>query len=179
MKRIFLYCLFLLAFKAYTQNLKLGVRLQKTHTLYHENGLSLQYNFPKIKPERFFVGFDFVSSRLGSAFKANAIKQASYIFSGSWFLFPKKQYHITTRLNMGYFYSNLESDIFDDLPNKAFLLSPEIGFTYNFKKEPISLNVGSGFYIIRAKSGYSPGTLQPLYYHFDVYYTLFKGTKNE
>jgi hypothetical protein len=37
--------------------------------------------------------------------------------------------------------------------------SPEIGF-HTILKLPISLNVGTGYYIIAEKDGYSPGTLQ-------------------
>ena len=142
--------------------------------MYWENGISSQYTFPKLKPNQFYVGFDYVTSRLGSAYNSNAIKQDTYLLSGSWLFNKSKPYHFVTRLNMGYFYSDLEENIFKDIPNTSFLFSPEVGFTYDFKKAPISLNIGTGFYIITAKEGYSPGTLQPLYFHLDVYYTLFK-----
>ena len=79
---------------------------------------------------------------------------------------------------MGYFYSDLEEDIFKEIPNTSFLFSPEVGFKYNLKKIPIALNLGVGYYIISAKEGYSPGTLQPLYFHFDMYYSIFKSKKS-
>ena len=156
------------------QTLKVGVRIQKTQEMYWENGISSQYSFAKFKPKQFFVGFDYVTSRLCTAYNSNAIKQDNYLFSASWLFNKNKAYHFITRLNLGYFYSDLEEDIFKDIPNTSFLFSPELGFTYDFKKTPISLNLGTGFYIITAKEGYSPGTLQPLYFHFDIYYTLFK-----
>ena len=161
------------------QALKVGPRIQKTQNMYWENGISAQYSFENFKLNQFFVGFDFVSSRLGSAFSSNAIKQDSYLLSGSWHFNKNKTYHFVTRLNAGYFYSDLEEDLFKEIPNTAFLLSPEIGFSYDFKKLPISLNVGTGYYIIAEKDGYSPGTLQPLYFHFDIYYTFFKPKNNE
>jgi hypothetical protein len=92
----------------------------------------------------FFVGFDFVSSRLGSAFSSNAIKQDSYLLSGSWHFNKNKSYHFVTRLNAGYFYSDLEEDMFKEIPNTAFLFH---GGWFDFRK-PISLNVGTGYYII-------------------------------
>lgn len=156
------------------QTLKVGLRFQKTEAMYWENGISTQYSFAKFKPEQFVLGFDYVTSRLGSAYNSNAIKQDSYIFSGSWLFNKSKPYHFVTRLNMGYFYSDLEEKIFSEIPNTSFLFSPEIGFAYNFKKAPISVNLGTGYYIITAKEGYSPGTLQPLYFHLDIYYTLSK-----
>lgn len=174
MKKTLTVSLILCSIITQAQTLKVGVRIQKTQEMYWENGISTQYSFAKFKPNQFYIGFDCVTSRLGSAFNSNAIKQDNYIFSGSWLFNKSKQYHIVTRLNMGYFYSDLESDIFKDVPNTSFLLAPELGFTYDFKKVPISLNLGTGFYIITAKEGYSPGTLQPLYFHFDIYYTLFK-----
>jgi hypothetical protein len=39
--------------------------------------------------------------------------------------------------------------------------------------------VGTGYYIIAEKDGYSPGTLQPLYFHFDIYYIFKKKTMNK
>ncbi|WP_310558307.1 hypothetical protein [Flavobacterium sp.] len=174
MKKLLIVSLILCSIIAQSQTIKVGVRLQKTQEMYWENGISTQYSFAKFKPNQFFIGFDYVTSRLGSACSSNAIKQDNYIFSGSWLFNKNKPYHFVTRLNLGYFYSDLESDIFKDVPNTSFLFSPELGFTYDFKKVPISLNLGTGFYVITAKEGYSPGTLQPLYFHFDIYYKLFK-----
>lgn len=174
MKKILILSFILCSIFTQAQTLKVGVRLQKTQELYWENGISSQYTFSKFKPNQFYVGFDYVTSRLGSAYNSNAIKQDTYLLSGSWLFNKSKPYHFVTRLNMGYFYSNLEENIFKDIPNTSFLFSPEVGLTYDFKNAPISLNFGTGFYIITAKEGYSPGTLQPLYFHLDVYYTLFK-----
>jgi hypothetical protein len=145
--------------------------------MYWENGISAQYSFAKFKPDQFFIGFDYVTSRLGSAYNTNAIKQDNYLFSASWQFNKNRPFRFVTRLNAGYFYSDLEEDIFDEIPNTAFLFSPEIGFTFNIPKVPVCLNLGTGYYIITEKEGYSPGTLQPLYFHFDVYYTLFNKTK--
>lgn len=174
MKKTFIVSLVLFTFATQAQTFNLGVRIQKTQEMYWENGISAQYSFSKFKPDQFFIGFDYVTSRLGSAYKSNAIKQDNYIFSGSWLFNKNKTFHFVTRLNAGYFYSDLEEDIFNEIPNTAFLFSPEIGFTYNPPKLPISLNLGTGYYIITEKEGYSPGTLQPLYFHLDIYYTLLK-----
>ena len=174
MKKTIVVSLLLCNFIAQAQSLNVGVRIQKTNEMYWENGISAQYSFAKFKPDQFFIGFDYVTSRLGTAYNSNAIKQDNFIFSGSWLFNKSKSYHFVTRLNLGYFYSDLEEDIFDEIPNTAFLFSPEIGFTYNLPKLPISLNLGAGYYIITEKEGYSPGTLQPLYFHLDIYYTLFK-----
>lgn len=170
---IFIFCCAI----TQAQTFKVGPRIQKTQNMYWENGISAQYTFENFKPNQFFVGFDFVSSRLGSAFSSNAIKQDSYLLSGSWHFNKNKPYHFVTRLNAGYFYSDLEDEMFNEIPNTAFLFSPEVGFSYDFRKLPISLNLGTGYYIITEKEGYSPGTLQPLYFHLDIYYTFTKSKK--
>jgi hypothetical protein len=88
--------------------------------MYWENGFRPNIHL-KISNQINFVGFDFVSSRLGSAFSSNAIKQDSYLLSGSWHFNKNKSYHFITRLNAGYFYSDLEEDMFKEIPNTAFL----------------------------------------------------------
>jgi hypothetical protein len=104
--------------------------------MYWENGISAQYSFENFKPNQFFIGFDFVSSRLGSAFSSNAIKQDSYLLSGSWHFNKNKSYHFVTRLNAGYFYSDLEEDMFKEIPNTAFLFRRRL--VYDFRKLPIT-----------------------------------------
>ena len=179
MKKTILLLFSLSAIWVQAQTFNAGVRIQKTQNMYWENGISAQYSFKDFAPERFYIGFDYVTSRLGTAMGSNAIKQDNYLVSGTWYFKDPKPFRFHVRLNMGYFYSNYEDEIFDDIPNTAFLLSPEIGINYTFKNLPISLNLGSGYYINFAKKGYSPGTLQPLYYHLDVYYTIFKNQTNE
>ncbi|MDH4057608.1 MAG: hypothetical protein OEU76_02535 [Cyclobacteriaceae bacterium] len=175
--KVLLLCIILFSNIAVAQGLKVGLRFQKTSGMYWENGISTQYSFANFKPNRLFIGFDFVTSRVGTAFNSNAINQSSSLLSASWLFNKSKAYHFVARLNMGYFYSDLEEEFFKEIPHSAFLLSPELGFLYDFKDIPVSLNIGSGFYIITAEDGYSPGTLQPLYYHLDLYYRIFNNPR--
>ena len=46
-----------------SQILKAGLLFQKTENMYWENGISFQYTFAKFKPNQFFIGFDYTSSR--------------------------------------------------------------------------------------------------------------------
>lgn len=184
MKKIFLlFSVLTCTIYAQTQSLEVGLRFQKTQNMYWENGVSAQYSFSNFKPQQFYVGVDYVTSVLGTAAGSNALKQHNFIFSGSWLFRAEKAFRYGFRLNAGYFYANYEEDFFDDLPNKAFLFSPEVNLNYTFSELPIKIQLGSGYYIDFAKEGYSPGTFQPLYYHLDVYYTLFnhskKSTTNE
>ena len=177
MKKLLLFTFVLYGFLLQSQTLNAGLRIQKTNEMYWENGISVQYSFKDFKPQRFYLGFDFVTSRLGTAYNSNAIKQNSYIASASWHgkewgVLPGMRF--VTRLNIGYLVADMEEEFFNEIPNTAFLFSPEIGFAYNFKKLPIGLYLGSGYYINFAPEGESPGTFQPLYYHLDIYYRIFK-----
>jgi hypothetical protein len=174
MKKTILFAALLSCVLASAQQLNVGLRFQKTHSMYWENGISAQYSFANFKPDRFYVGFDFVTSSLGTAMGSNALKQSSYIFSGSWYFNHGKQFRLIGRLNVGYLFANLEDEIFDELPSTAFLLAPEFGMSYQFKDLPIRINAGLGYYLGVQEAYNTPGTFQPLYYHFTLYYNLLK-----
>ncbi len=157
----------------YGQNLNVGIRVQKTNGMYWENGISAQYSFANFKPGQFHVGFDFITSRLGTAFNSNAIKQESYIASVLWYFRKEKSFRYYAKLNTGFFHANLEEDIFKELPHNAFLLSPEIGLSYDFKNLPLVINLGSGYNVNMVPEGKSPGTLQPLFYNLTIYYKFY------
>ena len=158
-----------------SQNLDLGVRIQKTHGMYWENGLTAQYTIEKFKPDNFYVGFSYISSRLGTAMGTYALKQDNYIANAGWNFGKKvKPFRVHARLNFGYFQAEQVSEIFKDVPRTAFLFSPEIGFKYTFSQLPITLNLGAGYYLLMDEEGTLPGTLQPLYYHLDITYQIFK-----
>ena len=161
------------------QQLNVGVVIQKTHSLYWENGISTQYSFSSFRPQQFYIGFDLLSSRIGSAFNSNALKQESYIFSAAWYFRKDKPLRIVTELNVGFFHADLEEEIFDELPNTAFLLSPEVGLSYAFQQTPININFGTGYNVGLKGGGESPGTLQPFYYNLTLYYRLNKKSKDE
>jgi len=156
------------------QDFNVGIKFQKTHTLYWENGLSGQYSFANFKPGQFYLGVDYVTSRLGTAFNSNALKQDNLTVSVAWYLRKEKPLHITTKLNVGFFNAQLEEEIFKDLPHSALLLSPEVGLSYDFKALPIVLNLGAGYNVNLQEEGESPGTLLPLFYSFTAYYELSK-----
>lgn len=162
------FCLF-----SYSQSLDIGVRIQKTHKMYWENGFSIKYSFATFKPHNFELGVDYLTSRLGSAYNSNAIKQDNYLANATWkFGDSTKVFKIYTRVNLGLLVADFEEPFFDELPNKAFLLSPEVGCVYSFTKLPMKLGVGLGYYIDVQKEGKTPGTFQPLYYHFNVSYPI-------
>ena len=178
MKKHLLLIILSLAFISLNgQNLNLGVKFQKTHSLYWENGISAQYSFKTFKPDQFYIGFDYVTSRLGSAFSSNAIKQDNIVASIAWHFRKNKPFRIITELNFGITKADLEEEIFSDLPSSAKILAPEVGVAYNFKNYPVVANLGFGFNINVGNGGESPGTQQPLFYHLALYYQFPQNQK--
>jgi hypothetical protein len=70
------------------------------------------------------------------------LKQDSYLLSGSWHFNKNKPYHFVTRLNAGYFYSDLEEDMFKEIPH--FFFFHRNRFFHTILKIAHSLNVGTG-----------------------------------
>ena len=154
------------------QNLHVGIKFQKTQLMYWENGVSARYTFANFKPGQFYVGLDYVTSRLGTALGSNALKQDNYTVSAAWYFRKEKDFRIVSKLNTGYFHADVEEEIFRELPHTAFLLSPEAGLYYAFRNLPVAINLGAGYNINLVDEGRSPGTLQPLFYNLGIYYKL-------
>lgn len=158
--------------------LKGGVRIQKTQKLYWENGFTLDYTSSKILNNRGHLGLSYVTSRFGSAMGTNAIKQDNFLLSFGYYFRPQKTLQPFTRLNTGYFHADYESDIFDELPNNAFILSADAGLSYEFEA-PFTVNLSIGYNLNTGNGSSGPGTLYPVFYQMSLYYTIFKNNENE
>lgn len=159
--------------KAWLIELKGGIKLQKVQKLYWENGFAVDLSSQKIWDRRLHLEASYVTSRLGSAMGSNAIKQDNYVLSGSYHFRHKKQLQPTLRLNTGYFYADYEAEIFDVLPNTAFLFSLDVGLSYEFHF-PLTVNLCAGYNFNYGKGKSGPGTLYPIYYQMSIYYTFLK-----
>lgn len=170
MKILYIKILLFICLISNAQGYKIGLKFNKTRTMYWENGISARISLKNFKLRNFYIGFDYTSSRFGTALKSNALKQDNYVLHASWYFFPRKSYHIITTLNAGYFYVDLEEAIFKELPHSTHYISPEIGISYEFKHFPIEPCLSSGYRKDFKDEGKSPGTFQPLYYSFSVFY---------
>ncbi|GAB2768956.1 hypothetical protein GCM10010465_12850 [Actinomadura fibrosa] len=157
--------------EAWLGELKGGIRIQKAHELYWENGFTLDLTSPKLLDNRFHLGMSYVTSRLGSAMGSNAIKQDNFLLSLGYHFRPEKKLQPFTRLNTGYFHSDYEYDIFRDLDNNALLFSVDAGLSYEFKF-PITLDLSVGYNFNTGDGSEGPGTLFPLFYQMSIYYTI-------
>jgi hypothetical protein len=153
--------------------LKGGIRIQKTQKLYWENGFSFDFASPKIADNRIHFGASYITTRLGSAMGSNAIKQDNYLISAGYHFYHEKQFQPFTRLNAGYFHADYEEDIFNVLPNSAFLFSVDAGFSYEFGI-PLTVSLSAGYNFNSGSGTSGPGTLYPFYYQMSIFYTIFK-----
>lgn len=158
--------------KLAAQNALVGIKMQKSHNMYWENGLSFQYSFSNLKEGSLYFGMNIISSRLGSAWQTNALKQTSYTLSAAWFNRKDKNLQFYGSLVMGIFKANLEYEIFDDLPSSAWIVTPDFGLRYKLPVLPIYLQTGIGYNLPVQSEVKTPGTFQPLHYHFSLYYKL-------
>ena len=110
LKRIYFFIIITLTavYSANAQSsvLDLGIRLQKDVGLYSENGIAINYSDKRLKPDRLYFGFSYFTSRLGTAFNSNAVKQDNFLLSSAWYF---RQNHVIrpfVRANAGYFASD-------------------------------------------------------------------------
>lgn len=153
--------------------LKGGLRIQKTQKLYWENGFAFDYTSDKLWDQRIHFGVSYVTSRMGSAFGSNAIKQDNILVSSALCYRHKKQLQPFTRFNVGYFKAHYEEAVFDVLPSSSMLLSLDVGLCYEFQI-PVTVNLSTGYNLISGNGTAGPGTLFPFFYQMSIYYTLFK-----
>jgi hypothetical protein len=146
-----------------------GIRIQKTHNLYFENGLTLDYSCHKLWDKRIHLGFSYVTSRWGTAFHSNALKQDNYLATLQFNFRHEKRVVPIVRVNAGYFYVNLENPIFSDLPHTSALFSFESGILLNLKF-PVKPVITFGYNLITGDGLSGPGTLFPLFYQLSISY---------
>ena len=148
-----------------------GLRMQKSVGMYLENGFSFQFSHSKVLNNKLFFGFDYVSSRLGTAIGSNALKQDNFLLSSTWLFRNEKIIRPTARLNVGFMKVDLESDIFKDLPNSSPLLSLEFGVVFQ-PQIPVSFYGSFGYNLITGDGTKRPGTLYPVFFQLGIFYKL-------
>lgn len=147
---------------AQKSTLAVGLRIQKTPSFYYENGVTVLYSHDRLWADQLFWGVNVISSRFGSAFHSNAIKQDSFFFSAAWFWRKERSIRPFVQLNIGFFQADYEEAIFDVLPNEAMILSPEIGVGYEFNS-PLRIVVSAGYNSTSGNGVAGPGTLYPIF----------------
>lgn len=155
--------------------LDVGLRLEKSVNLYYENGFTAQYTNNSLYSKRLYFGLSYVTSRLGSAIGSNAIKQDNIFLSTTYYFRPDRILKPFIRLNTGYFYSDLEEEIFDDLPNSSILLSPEAGIRLK-TNSPLKVDASFGYNLITGDGLKGPGTLYPVFIQSSITWSIQNNT---
>lgn len=158
------------------ETISAGLRLQKTHGLYWENGFSADYTHSSLWNNRIHFGFSVVTSRIGSAYNSHALKQEKYLFSTGACLLKDHLVRPIGRINIGYFYADYEADIFDDLPNTSFMFSLEGGLFID-PPSPIQIELTLGYNLITGNGIKGPGTLYPFFYQITMSWVVYGGKK--
>ena len=152
-------------------DLRAGVIFQRSHYLYLENGVGVDFSHDNILQKQLHFKAAYVSSRFGSAIQTNAIKQDNILLGANWRFRSVKSLEIPVGINTGIFVADYEDPTFDELPNTAILMSVEGGLVYNFDF-PVSAGLTAGYNFRNGNGVDVPGTLFPVFYRLSVYYRL-------
>jgi hypothetical protein len=77
------------------------------------------------------------------------------------------------RLNLGYFYADMENEIFEVIDHTAFMVSIDAGVYYQFDF-PLTIGLTAGYNLSSGNGTTGPGSLYPIFYQMSLFYTLFK-----
>lgn len=177
LKKFVFYSLLTLGFAstsiAQKSILDIGIRVQKTVNLYTENGLTINYSNKKFKRDKLYFGFTYVSSRIGTAYHSNAIKQDNFLLSAGYYFKRNHSLRPFIKLNTGYFYADYGDKMFDVLPHQSIMIMPETGLIYKMHI-PLKVTLSLGYNVITGNGTNGPGTLYPLNYAVGLTWNFIK-----
>jgi hypothetical protein len=156
---------------AQTDIINVGIRMQKASGLYWENGFDFEYSNKNILSDNLFFGFSYISSRLGTAFNSNAIKQDNFIFSARYYIRKDKSFRPFSKFNLGYFHADYGSEIFDSLDNTSLTAALELGLSYAMISK-LKLSSSFGYNFISGNGIEGPGTLYPIFLQSTISWKL-------
>lgn len=155
----------------------IGFNFKKYNSFYWENGIQANYYNKKL---HLTLGANFETTLLGSALNSNALKQYNFslFIDREFALLPRTA--LKPRLNLGYFYADYESNVFNKLNNSTFTISPELVIQITpgsiFSKK-LQLEFSTGYNIIHGDGTNGLGTLYPLYYRMNILYQITNNYK--
>src|SRR5690606_20191027 len=106
----------------------------------------------------------------------NEDKKEKVYISTDFEYYIKHKVTFNPRLNIGFFYSDYESEIFDELRNSSLLILPELVLSYRFL-DKLKLQTSFGYNVLHGNGSNGVGTLYPFYFRFSLSYLIFKGYK--
>lgn len=97
--------------------------VQKTIALYWEGGFGVDFTHRKLADERLHFSVDYLTSRLGSAWGTNALKQDYFSVGAYWHAWHNSPVRWINGLKSSHFMVDYEDDVFNNLPSSTFLLA--------------------------------------------------------
>ncbi len=157
-------------------NLSVGIRCKKFTGFYWENGFTGEFSSSKILKGKVTIGFNLVSSRLGTDIARNGISTLETEVSLIKYFRPTKNLHPLLRLNAGYAHANYGSSIFNSLPSNGALLSLETGVSYSLPVgvSYVKLNLTGGYNVFYGNGSKGLGTVYPFFGQFSILYYINK-----
>lgn len=169
--------LILLAFSftssATESEFSVGLKFQKTHKLYYENGINAEYSSSAFLGDKFHSGFSIITSRLGSAFNSNAIKQDIFLLHTSYSFLQKALVNPFIKLNAGFIIADYQDPVFDNIDNTMPLSSLDFGLSYT-PPLPLKAQASFGYNIITSDGTSGVGTVYPLYFNILIMWNILK-----
>lgn len=151
----------------FPSSIETGFLMQKSVGMYTDAGLYAGF-FPSDSLPM-SIGVEYLSTRFGSAISSNALKQDSFLANCSYFFRNKKTIRPFAGVNFGFTHVDFGSELFNELPNKALLLSPEGGvkvlFLSNFQS-----SASAGFNLLTSDGTGGVGSVMLLFCQFSVGY---------
>jgi len=153
------------------QQLEVGLLFQKSYHFYWENGITATYRAPFILKNRLGLGFNFLSSRMGTALGTNAIKQEQILIFGQFDFRPGRNIRPFVQANFGYIKAQFDQLKFSSLEDQSLLTSINAGVAGTIKENWI-LKGSLGYNIIGGDGQSGLATIYPLIFHLSAQYII-------
>lgn len=140
--------------------------VQKTFALYWEGGVGVDYTHQKLADERLHFSADYLSSRLGSAWGSNALKQDYFSAGVHWHSWQHSSLRWVNGLKGSYFTVDYEDDEFNNLPSSTILVAFETGMLYTTSLLDVKMLFGVHFF--SGNGSTIPGSVFPVYSQLSV-----------
>jgi len=145
----------------------IGPRVEKTWELYWENGVDGECSFEKILWGHLGIGASVTSTRIGSAWESNALRQEQYLLNFAWNFRLQKRVQPYVSLSGGWFWLDVGPEIFNEVPHSSPLAMVGTGARLQLWG-PLSWKAGIGYHLITGDGLEGPGSLYPLILHSSV-----------
>ena len=148
-----------------------GPRVERTWELYWENGAEVECSLANVFGGHLGLGASVTSTRIGSAWNPNALRQEQYLVNSAWNFRLQKRVRPYVNLSAGWFWLDVGPAIFDVIPHSSPLLVLGSGARVGIWG-PISWNAGFGYHLITGDGKSGPGSIYPLFLHTSVQWRI-------